>query len=151
MSQWVSYGHFPLWNFPLDLDLHAVVGKGWEFIPPLGFPGISYGYFENVIGDMTLGKKAAEGKCVHVQVCVCKYTSKVCWCFFPVVKRGRVFLVATDSRLPFEEPVHNNLVPEIMKRLWHFSLVKLPQIWTYQHHAHSQKRVKIPFKKWNVH
>lgn len=69
-------------------------------------------------------------------MCMCKYISKFCWCFVPAVKRGEVCLVATDSRPPFEKPAHNNLVPEIIKRLWHFSLVKLPQIRTHQHHAH---------------
>lgn len=68
-------------------------------------------------------------------MCVRKYTSEECYCLVPVVKRGGVFLVETDSRPPLEKPAHNNLAPEI-KRLWHFSLVKLPQIQTHQHHAH---------------
>lgn len=100
---------------------------------PLGFSGTPYGYFKNVIWSIIQGNESVMEKCVHGQECMCKHACKDHFCFVPELfcGKGRVVLVETDFRPPFDKLARSNLAHETIKRLWRLNSVKLPYLRTH--------------------
>lgn len=87
--------------------------------------------------------------------CVCANTHvKTIYVLFMnfFCEKGRVVLVETDFRPPFEKLARSNLVQEIIKRLWQFNSVNLPYVGTHllpnsiSHGVHTNEGTNGPSK-----